>query len=175
MMRLVTALLLLTLACGPAPNVPHVSREPISVRGWISGPPLSFQSTNLWIDDAPYVSGGVAPNGAFILLDVPPGNTTITFSAPGAPAAKLVLQNIPGNADLFIPGLVLRHDSVALLDPNGVLVRLAAHVPRPMPAGAMATVAGIQVPVMKTPYAAMMDRRDYPNPPGAPVPLATVR
>lgn len=188
------AFALLALACcGPAPNTPHVSRDPISVRGWITdveqAPTTSFhtveteaarkihlfQSTNVWIDNAPYVSGGVAENGSFILLDVPPGNVTISFSAPGVPTAHLVLERVPGNADVFIPGLLLKHDSVALVDPNGVKVRLAAQVKRPTPTGKTAVVAGLPVPVIDTPLAAMIDRLDYPNPPSGPTPIATYK
>ena len=186
-------LLLAAIACSPDSNVPRVSREPISVRGWIydverptpAAYPTReteaarrvqlFQATNIWVDNAPYVSGGVAENGAFILLDVPPGNPTITFSAPGAPAAKLELQNIPGNADVFVPGIVLRNNSLVVADPKSIQVRMAARVSKPAPTGANAVVAGATVPVMNTPLAAMSDRHDYPNPPGAPVPLATVR
>jgi len=134
-----------------------------------------FQATNVWIENAPYVSGGVAENGSFLLLDVPPGNLTITFSAPGAPAARLVLQNVPGNADVFIPGLILRRDSVGLLDPKAVQVRMAASVPKPVPTSARALIAGVPIAVTNTPFAAMNDRHDYPNPPGDMAPLATVR
>jgi hypothetical protein len=189
--RLIPLLILCT--CGPAPNTPRVSKEPISVRGWIvdvEGSPKApfhtaetdaarkihlFQSTYIAVENAPYVSGGMAENGAFLLLDVPPGTITITFTAPGAPAAKLVLQNIPGNADVYVPSLLLKSDSVALLEPKSVMVRLAARVPRPTPSGLTAQVDGLTVPVMKTPIASMTDRHDYPKPPGAPVPLATVR
>ena len=175
--------LALALACSPNPNAPRVSGEPVSVRGWIADVEGStytvktqlFQSTNVWVDNAPYVSGGVAENGSFLLLDVPPGNVTITFTAPGAPAARLVLQNIPGNADVLVPALLLRRGSVALLDPKGVQVRMAAHISRPMPTGGTVVVAGISIPVMNAPYAAMVDRHDYPNPPRATTPLATVR
>ena len=179
-MKWLTPLALIAAACsGPAPNTPHVSREPISVRGWIvdvESPPVAyhtietesarksqlFQQTNIWVDNAPYVSGGVAENGSFILLDVPPGNVTITFSAPGATAAKLVMQNVPGNADVFIPALQLRRDSVALLDRNGVKVRVAASVDRAKPSGITCTIAGVAVPVMTTPIAEMVDRHDFP-------------
>jgi hypothetical protein len=185
---------ILVVACSPSnPNAPRVSKEPISVRGWISdvaGSPHAplhtpetdaarkvqlFQSTNVWVDNAPYVSGGVAENGSFILLDVPPGVVTITFTAPGAPAARLILQNIPGNADVFVPAILLKADSVASLDPKNIKVRLAARVTRPTPIGITVYVAGVAVPVMNTPIAAMSDRHDYPTPPGGPVPLATVR
>src|SRR5712691_7349678 len=117
-------------ACGPSEPVgPLLSKEPISVRGWIvdvEGAASSsyqtveteafrksqlFQTMNVWVDNAPFVSGGVAETGAFLLLDVPPGNVTVVFSTAGAPAAKLVLQNIPGNADVFVPAILLRRDS----------------------------------------------------------------
>ncbi len=186
--------MILVIACGaPNPNAPRVSKEPISVRGWIvdvAGSPHApfqipetdaarklelFKATSVWVDNAPYVSGGVAENGSFILLDVPPGNTTITFSAPGAPSAKLVLQNIPGNADVFLPAMLLKPDSVAFLDPKSLKVRLAARVSQPTPAGMTAHVAGVAIPVINMPIAAMSDRHDYPTPPGGPVPLATVK
>ncbi len=187
-------MLLVVAACGPAnPNAPQVSKEPISVRGWIvdvAGSPHTsfqtpeteaarrrqiFQSTYVDVENAPYVSGGIAENGAFILLDVPPGNTTITFSAPGAPAARLVLQKVPGNADVFIPSMLLKPDSVALLEPKNVKVRLAATIERPAPTNMTAIVAGLSVPVMNTPIGQMADRHDYPNPPGGLRPLATVK
>ena len=177
-------LLILTIACGGDPNAPQVSKEPVSVRGWIydvEGAPKAplttpetdnirrmqlFQATNVWIDDAPYVSGGVAENGAFLLLDVPPGNITISFSAPGAQNAKLVLKNIPGNADVLIPSMLLKSDGVALLDPKAVKVRLAARVDKPAPTSLTANVAGLIVPVINTPIGQMVDRRDYPLPAG---------
>jgi len=186
--------LLVIAACGPSePAGPPLSKEPISVRGWIvdveggANAPFQtveteafrktqlFQTMNVWVDNAPYVSGGVAETGAFLLLDVPPGNVTIVFSAPGAPAAKLVLQNIPGNGDVFVPAILLRRDSVALLDPKSVKVRIAATVDHAKPTGAMASVAGVPVPIMTTPMREMSDRHDYPVRPAAARPLGVVR
>jgi hypothetical protein len=188
------AVLLLVVACSsPEPAGPALSKEPISVRGWIAdveGAPDAafrtvetdalrkqqlFQSMYVWVDNAPYVSGGVAENGAFLLLDVPPGNITIEFSAPGTAAGKLVLQNVPGNADVFIPAILLRRDSVALLDPKGVKVRMAGSVDRAKPIGMVSSVAGLPVPVMTTPIAEMADRHDYPVRPAAARPLGTVK
>ena len=188
------ATLVLIAACGPSePAGPALSKEPISVRGWIvdvegaANAPYQtveteafrktqlFQTMNVWVDNAPYVSGGVAETGAFLLLDVPPGNITIVFSAPGAPAARLVLQNIPGNADVFVPAILLRRDSVGLLDPKSVMVRVAASVDHAKPTGAMASVAGAPVPIMTTPIREMSDRHDYPVRPAATRPLGIVR
>ena len=134
-------------ACGgsekPAPNT-IVSKEPVSVRGWIDDVEGSkrsetleletarrtqlFQGTNIWVDGADYVTGGVAENGAFILLDVPPGNATIPFAAPGAETAKLILQDIPGNADVFVPYLVLQKDGAHVVKPEAIKVRIGAPV-----------------------------------------------
>src|SRR5437868_14434802 len=90
---------------GQSSPAPALSRAPISVRGWIAdvehpadGATRTveaemarraqlFQSTSVFVENAPYVSGGVAENGSFVLLDVPPGNTRIAFTAPGAPEA----------------------------------------------------------------------------------------
>ena len=193
--RFILILALLAAACGGGkePAGPHVARDPISVRGWIvdvdTGPNNAyhtieteaarkqnlFRGTNVWIENAPYVSGGVAETGAFLLLDVPPGNVTITFSAPGAPAARLVLGKIPGNADVFVPAMMLKRDGVALLDPASVKVRLADNIDKATPTGAFATVAGQRVPVMRTPINQMIDRLDYPTPPSMQAPLATVK
>lgn len=193
--RFVLVFALLAAACGGGtePKGPHVAKDPISVRGWIvdvdSGPNNAyhtveteaarkqnlFRGTNVWIENAPYVSGGVAETGAFLLLDVPPGNVTITFSAPGAPAARLVLGAIPGNADVFVPAAMLKRDTVTLLDPSSVKVRLAANVEKAVPTGAFATVAGVRVPVTRTPINQMIDRLDYPTPPATQAPLAIVK
>ncbi len=190
---LLLLLLVLALACGGKPDgrSPLVSKEPISVRGWIADVEGStntfhtveteaarktqlFQSTNVWIDQAPYVSGGVAEDGAFILLDVPPGTNTISFSAPGISASQLKLENIPGNADVFVPAMLLKSGAVSMLDPAAVKVRLAAHIRVPRPTGATAGVAGLRIAVMETPLAQMADRHEYPNPPLSAAPLATV-
>lgn len=175
------------------PNAPVLAKEPLSVRGWIvdvEGSPSVpfktvetdaarklqlFQATSVWVENAPYVSGGVAENGSFILLDVPPGNVTITFSAPGAQDAKLVLQGVPGNADVLVPAILLKPHGVDLLSPKDLKVRLAARIDKARPTGRSATVAGHPVPVVEVPRLEMVDRRDYPNPPGGPTPLATVK
>ena len=193
-LRVVPVLLMLAIACGPDdPNAPRLSKEPISVRGWIvdvAGSPKApfqtpetdavrrlqlFQSTYVWVDNAPYVSGGVAENGSFILLDVPPGNVTVSFSAPGAPNARLILQNVPGNADVLVPAIILKPNGVTLLDPKGVVVRLAAKIDKPSASRLTVNVAGLTVPVINTPIMQMTDRHDYPNPPAGLRPIATVR
>jgi len=193
------AIFLIPLAlfgCGASePKGPVVSKEPTSIRGWIADAEgvdngtyrtveteaarkmTLFQVTNIWVDGAPYVSGGVAENGSFILLDVPPGNITIEFSAPPQiPSAKLVLKSIPGNADVLVPGVILKKDgTVGVADPSVIEVRTAAKIEKSHPTGQKVTVAGIQVPVIETPLAQMMSRRDWPQPPSTGVSLPTVK
>jgi hypothetical protein len=186
------ALVVLASACGreQPSNIVPLSREPVSVRGWIAdveGTASSdfktveteaarrlelFQNTNLWIDNAPYVSGGVVETGAFMLLDVPPGDVTITFQAPGIASAQLVLRNVPGNADVMIPDAILRKNgTVTVADP----ARIAVRVPPPGKPGSTAVVAGHTVPVVETPVVQLEGRQNYPVPPQVRVPVATVK
>jgi hypothetical protein len=185
------------VACGGgeprAARSSGLSRQPISVRGWIADVERPegdtglrtvdtegvrraelFGATTVWVEDAPYVSGGVAENGSFILLDVPPGNVTITFTAPGVESAALKLENVPGNADVLIPAIVLKRSGAIPADPKSVKVRLPAKIDAPRPTGKSVLVAGKPIPVIETPLAQLVDRRDFPVRPGF-VPLATVR
>ena len=189
-------LALLPLACGGESQStgPHVAKDPISVRGWITdvdGGENSaafhsvetesarkaslFHDTNVWVENAPYVSGGVAETGAFLLLDVPPGNITITFTAPNAAAAHLVLVDVPGNADVYVPSMLLKKGSVSLLDPKSVKVRMAAQIDKETPSGKFVTIAGLRFPISNTPIAQMADRHDYPMAPATYQPLAKVK
>ncbi len=186
-------LALIVLSCGKESTqrstFAALSKEPTSVRGWIADVETrssadvyrtteteaarraaTFQNTNVWIDNAPYVSGGVAENGAFVLLDVPPGDVIISFSTPTIPVAHLALTHIPGNADVLVPGLVLKLDgSVAVEDPKALKVRVPVKLP-PM----KTTVAGVPVELTQVPINAMMDRHDYLTPPSS-APVATVK
>jgi hypothetical protein len=182
--RLLAALLLLA-ACGHESkdgSIYDMSREPVSVRGWILDVKGSrheadleleiarrtqlFQSAHLWIEDSQFASGGIGENGAFIILDVPPGKVIVGYNAPGAETARLVLEGIPGTADVFIPDLILEPGGATVLDPSKVRIRLPADVEKATPSGKTATVAGYKVPIINTPLADMKDRREYPNPGG---------
>jgi hypothetical protein len=195
MRRAVIFIALIAAACGKESTqhstLPGVSKEPISVRGWIadvdpqSGTGVyrtveteaarkaeAFQAMNVWVDNAPYVSGAIAPNGAFVLLDVPPGNVTISFALPPAiPVAHLTLANIPGNADILIPGLIIKRDgSVTVEDSKQLKVRVATKPP-----SATATVAGFPAPIVQVPINTLTDRHDYLEPPTSAVPIAKVK
>jgi len=167
-------------ACGPSePQGPVVSKEPISVRGWIvdvehAVPPGTVQTVEteaarkaaLWantyveVKDAPFVSGGVDEHGAFVLLDVPPDHSEITFTIPNVVTTKLVLDKIPGNADVVVPALLLAPSAPKLTQP--VQIRMAAQIDRPRVTAREGIVAGAKFKVVETPFAQMGDRRDYP-------------
>jgi hypothetical protein len=195
MRRAVIFIALIAAACGrestQRSTMPGVSKEPVSVRGWIadvdpqSGTGVyrtveteaarkaeAFQAMNVWVDNAPYVSGAIAPNGAFVLLDVPPGNVTVSFALPPAiPVAHLTLSSIPGNADVLIPGLIIKRDgSVTVEDPKQLKIRVATKPP-----SATAKVAGFPAPIVQVPVNALTDRHDYLEPPTQMTPVAKVR
>ena len=178
--------ILLLVACGGDRS----HSRPLSVRGWVTdvaGAKTAetyeqeiarratlFTSTSLWVENAEQASGGIAENGAFIILDVPPGGPIIGFNAPGAETAKIVMEDIPGGADVFIPNVILQNGGAKVLDPKAMLVRVPGDVDHPRPNGQLAKIAGYSVRVIETPMAQMQDRRDYPNPGGF-RPVATVK
>lgn len=179
------ALLLAVAGCGGGENdstVYSLSRNPVSVRGWIldvKGAQHAeamemeiarrteiFAASSVWVEDTEYASGGISENGAFIILDVPPLNATIGFNAPGAENAKLVLEGVPGTADVFIPDVILEPNGATFLDPTKIQIRLPAEVDRARDTGKTAKVAGYTVRIIETPLAQMTDRREYPDPGG---------
>lgn len=171
-------------------SVYQLSRNPTSVRGWIldvkgaqheqvidmeiARRAQLFQATSVWVENTEFASGGIAENGAFIILDVPPAKATVGFNAPGAETARIVLEGVPGTADVFIPDVILEPNGATVLDPKKIQVRLPGDVKTPRNTGKTAKVAGYVVPVIETPIAQMTDRRDYPNPGGF-RPVATVK
>jgi hypothetical protein len=175
--------LLLTVACGKPSEVQSMSRQPCSVRGWvldvkdakraetmeleIARRTELFAGASVWVEDTQYASGGIAENGAFIILDVPPQKATIGFQAAGADQAQLVLEGVPESADVFIPDVILQPGGATVLDPKAILIRIPdSDVDKRTPTGKTAKVAGYTVPIVLAPYAEMGDRRDYPKPGG---------
>lgn len=187
---LIALALLLCIACGESDPVYQISRNPVSVRGWVAdvkGAERSdvpeaeiarrsqlFESTSLWVEESQYASGGMAGNGAFVVLDVPPRKATIGFNAPGAQTAQVVLENVPPGADVFIPDVILEPGGATVADPKKIIIRLAGSVDQPRRTGQTAVVAGHQVPVYEVPVREMTDRRDFPSPGGF-RPVATVK
>jgi hypothetical protein len=185
--RALAFVLFFLAACGGAEkknddSIYLLNREPTSVRGWIvdvagakHGETIEmelarrqelFVATSLWIENSQFSSGGISENGAFVILDVPPLNATIGFNAPGVQDAKLVMKGVPGNADVFIPDIVLQHGGATVLDPKKILIRLPMKIDKARPTGKNATIGGYTVPIIATPLGQLADRRDYPNPGG---------
>jgi hypothetical protein len=164
--------------------------EPVSVRGWIldvkgarraetiemelARRSQLFLSSSVWVENSDFATGGIAENGAFVILDVPPPNPILGFNAPGAETAKVVMQDIPAFADVFIPDLILQNGGATVLDPKKIVVRVASGVSKPTPTGKTAKVAGYTVPVIEVPTSQLIDRREYPHVPGY-RPVATVK
>ncbi|HYR30052.1 MAG TPA: hypothetical protein VEU30_16400 [Thermoanaerobaculia bacterium] len=186
-------LLFVLAACGAtetADSPARPARNPVSVRGWVTDVAGAvraetyeqeiarrtqlFASSSVWVEKSEFSSGGISENGAFIILDVPPGSPIIGFNSPGAEQAKIVLQNIPDNADVFIPNVILENGGAKVLDPKAITIRVSGSVDTPRPTGQTATVAGHSIAVMEVPYAQLEDRREYPNPGGF-RPVATVK
>lgn len=195
MSRRFLALAILTLAaCGGkegGDEIYRLSRDPVSVRGWIldvKGAQRAetiemeiarrtqlFQSTSVWVEDVQYASGGIAENGAFIVLDVPPMKAVLGFNAPGAETAKVVLEGVPAQSDVIIPDLILEAGGATVLDPKKIVVRLPTDaVDKPTLTNKTVRVMGYTVPITHMPVSAMTDRREYPQVPGF-RPVATVK
>ena len=177
---------LLLCACGGEPTGPAISKTPVSIRGWLVDPVSDapqmhyltdtargdaeqrarlFEQTNLSVEGFPFASGGIAGNGAFIILDVPPGDVTINFQPPQGADSQLFLKGVPAHADILLPGLRMQGSDVTLTDPSRVVVRVPARIEARRPlAGASTTVAGHQVPVLEVPLREMIDRREFPEP-----------
>jgi len=185
-------LLALLVSCSETPaDSPHaLSRQPVSVRGWLHDvegaqheqiPDLEiarrqqiFMGTTVFVDKSEFSSGGVAENGAFLVLDVPPNSADVVFQSTNIDAAKLELRDVPGNADVLVPSVILRRGNVTVLDPKAIKVRLPGEGKQARDTGKFATVAGYKVPIIETPLSQLTDRRDYPNPGGF-RPVAIVR
>jgi hypothetical protein len=194
MRRLLVLLALVALAAckresgrGAASRPPT---EPVSVRGWIldvkgaqRGETIEmemarrsqlFLASSVWVENSEFASGGIAENGAFVILDVPPDNPVVGFNAPGAETAKVVMQNVPPLADVFIPDLILENGGATVFDPKKIVVRLMGDVDKPTPTGKTATIAGYTVPIFTVPPNQLNNRREYPYVPGF-RPVATVK
>ncbi|HYO76734.1 MAG TPA: hypothetical protein VE010_09755 [Thermoanaerobaculia bacterium] len=184
--RLLSLAFLFVVACGgeqDPKSAQMLSRTPCSVRGWIldvKGAQQAenadleiarrtelFTTSSVWVEDTEFASGGIAENGAFIILDVPPQKATLGFQATGAADARLVLEGVPPSADVLIPNVILENNGATILDPKLLQVRIPDRdVDKPTPNGQTARIAGHAVPIMRTPLHMLEDRRDYPNPGG---------
>lgn len=178
--------LLLPAGCSaPSPEgASGPGKQPVSVRGWIADvelPPSDmmkvvdplvaiqqkyamFRDTAISVEGVTYVSGAMAETGAFIMLDVPPGDSIINFQPPGMPDAQLTLRQIPGSADVMLPGLLIRGTTVVLKNPEDAMVRLPGNGPERKKLDIPAFVGDQRIAVWEVPFAELGDRREYPTP-----------
>lgn len=161
-------------------------RSPISIRGWIwdveaAAPGMRgafsvtdpvqaegqrktriLAETNLSLEDVDYASGALLENGSFIILDAPPRSVTVVFQTPVLGDHSVRLQNIPPNADVLIPGIIISETGLRIAEPERLQVRVPGSQRRPT--GQMATIGDHKVPIEEVPLAELVDRRDYPTP-----------
>lgn len=186
----IVVLLVLASCSGSEDPIYKLSRDPVSVRGWINdvkgakpGETMEmevarrtemFVATSVWAEGNEYASGGIAENGAFVVLDVQPGKSVLGFNAPGAENARIVLEGIPGSADVIIPEVILEPNGATVVDPSRIVIRVPSDVSQRTPTGQTAKVNQYTVPIVNVPLAEMSDRRDYPKPSGF-QPVATYK
>lgn len=183
-MRIACATLVLLLVlpgCGKQqkPSGPSLSKTPVSIRGWVVDvePPAgsyrvadpyaqasqkaeTLRNTAMWIENMPFVSGGLGETGAFILLDVPPGKAVVTFQAPGLQPGHLTLENVPGNADIVIPDVVIANGKIDVADPSRIVARIGDNE---QTGETTVTVQGHRVPLKRVPMNELSDRHEYPT------------
>jgi len=158
--------------------------SPVSVRGWIADvemPPSDlmkvtdpyiqiqrkyamFRDTAISVEGVDNVSGGMAETGAFIMLDVPQGDSILNFQPPGLPDAQLKLRQIPGGADVMLPGLLIKGAEVVLANPEQAMVRLVGQGTVRKKLDIPAYVGNQRIDVWEVPLSELIDRREYPTP-----------
>jgi hypothetical protein len=177
--------LLLSATCAAPPEGPGQGpgKTPISVRGWIAYiqlPPQELmkvsdpeqarrhmrqflQDTNIYVVDMPFVSGSIAETGAFIMLDIPPGDVRVRFQPPGLPEAELLLRNLPGNADVLLPALKIENDQITLMDPSKAVVRIPIEGGERRKLDSVVFAGSHEVEVWEVPFGDLVDRREFPT------------
>jgi len=190
-LRILLPLLVLMAACSESakPSGNRPSKTPVSVRGWfarvdtpISGEKLAvtaveieqarleaiFSESNVSVDNINYATGGMQTNGAFIVLDVPPGDAQLDFVFPGIPTSlKLTMKGIPPKADVFLPSLGVSSEGIRFLEPERVQIRVLSADNSKKMTGASATINGVSFPIEEVPREELAKRREYPVPTGA--------
>ncbi len=176
-MRSKTILTLLVpalLFCGEPKPREGLPAGPVSIRGWVSrvegvpnynasGP---FYDLNAYVEGIERVTGGVRENGAFIILGVPPGASTIVFQAPGIEGASIHFEGLPPKADVLLPGVVLTPGGATIKNPEAAKVRIPAGREGEIEQIESATTAnGVDLPTYNVPLRELGDRLNYPEPP----------
>lgn len=181
---LLLPLLLLAASCAvPEDDGTGPGKTPVSVRGWIADiqlPPQEvmkvsdparerqrmhqfLSETNIYVLNMPFVSGSIAETGAFIMLDVPPGDVTLRFQPPGLPEAQLVIKNLPGNADVMLAGLKIDGEKVSLINPSKSVARIPIEEDVRRKLDSVVYVGDQSIEVWEVPYNDLVDRREFPT------------
>lgn len=181
----------ITLACADTPELQaerERRRNPVSVRGWIwdidaPAPGMSgtfsvtspvaaeaerrrrlFADTNLAVENVTNASGALLENGSFIILDAPPRQLTVVFQTPVLGDHTIPMSNVPPNADVFLPGIVITSQGIRFAEPEKIHVWIPGQSGAPRPTGQMAQIGPHSVEVVEVPVADLVARRDYPTP-----------
>lgn len=171
---LLTLLVPALLFCGEPTPRGDLPAGPVSVRGWVSnvqgvpnyGEDGNFYDLNAYVEGIERVSGGVQPTGAFIILGVPPGQSTIVFQAPGIEDAAIHFEGLPPRADVLLPGIVLTPDGASISNPDAARVRIPrGHQGEIEQIESTTTANGVTLPTYLVPTKNLGDRLNYPEPP----------
>ncbi|MEO8215703.1 MAG: hypothetical protein ABI718_01325 [Acidobacteriota bacterium] len=176
---------LVVISCNDKPAGPAMSRTPVSIRGWIEEiePPDTelyrlrsktagaaeqraeiFKQASINVAETDIASGGIGETGSFIILDVPPGKVTLSFTSPGIARSDLLMTGVPPNADILLPSVSVGRDGTKLLNPDAVVVRVPITSEDPHPHFPPVNIGGRSIPVRAVSLDDLMDRRDYPTP-----------
>lgn len=160
-------------------------RSPASVRGWIwdidapaptapgtlsvVDPALAesqrrqrlFEQSNIALENVQHASGGLTETGSFIILDAPPRAMTILFQTPLGDA-RLPITNIPPNADIYLPNVVITKSGASFAEPGALRVRIPGD--QKAKTGQIVRIGEHRVEVEQVPIGELVDRRDFPAP-----------
>lgn len=171
---LLTLLVPALLFCGEPKPRGELPAGPVSVRGWVSkvegvphyGEDGNFYDLNAYVEGIERVSGGVQENGAFIILGVPPGQSTIVFQAPGIEDAAIHFEGLPPRADVLLPGIILTPDGATISNSEAAKVRIPRGTEGETEEIESTTTAnGVTLPTYMVPTRKLGDRLNYPEPP----------
>ncbi len=176
---LLLGMIVLVAGCGEPQS--RITQGPASVRGWIIGieglneGPDSvgivgrhynpYPDTNVYVPNVKFASGGLQSDGTFVILDIPHGDATLVFQAPGIDEAPMQIRNLPPNAELYAPGVRITRQGAILSDPSRAVVRIPVKEnapPREIPSTTL--VNGKRIRTTEVYFKQMGDRMNYPQP-----------
>jgi len=168
----------LLTSCGE-PRHSNVVNKPASIRGWINeiektlppgvDPSVVMQGqtledylrdANVYLKGTVKVTGGLM-NGAFVMLDIPSGDETIVFQAPGIDESAMTIKGIPPTADVVLSGVNVTKHGAKLADPSKAVIRIAAKVDEIREIPSTTTIDGVKIRTVEVPLRLMGDRMNY--------------